>query len=244
LQDLVRRLILAQEEERRRVAYELHDGLAQTAAGAHLHLRAFARRHRPDRPAEKEELDRAVELAQRVVREARTVVAELRPTVLDDLGLEAALEAEVEELRRDGWRVDFEADLGPDRLAPATETALFRVAQEALRNARKYAQTRRARVALRSAERAVRLEVQDWGRGFDPAAIPAGAGPGERIGLSGMRERVALLGGRCEVHSQPGAGTRIVAEVPLRAPAALVARAGAAPPASLDPAPARPRRID
>jgi signal transduction histidine kinase len=219
LQDLVGRLILAQEEERRRVAYELHDGVAQTAAGAHLHLRGFARRYQAHLPEAREELDRAVELAQRVVREARGVVAELRPTALDDLGLEAALEAEVEELRKDGWQVEYEADLGAERLAPAVETALFRVAQEALRNARKHAGAARARVALRRTERAVQLEVRDWGRGFDPARLPAGGGPGERVGLSGMRERCALLGGQCEVQSQPGAGTRIVAEVPVPAPA-------------------------
>ncbi|HEX2185780.1 MAG TPA: DUF4118 domain-containing protein, partial [Chloroflexota bacterium] len=159
LQELVGRLILAQEEERRRVAYELHDGLAQTAAGAHMHLRGFARRYRESMPEAREDLDRAVELAQRVVREARTVVAELRPTALDDLSLEAALEAEVEELRKDGWQVEYEAALGPDRLHPAEETALFRVAQEALRNARKHAETERARLALRRTEGAVRLEV-------------------------------------------------------------------------------------
>jgi signal transduction histidine kinase len=223
LQDLVGRLILSQEEERRRVAYNLHDGLAQTAAGAHMHLRGFARRYQAHLPEAREELDRAVELAQRVVREARGVVAELRPTALDDLGLEAALEAEIEELRKEGWQVEYEADLGPDRLAPAVETALFRVAQEALRNARKHAGAERARVALRRSDRAVHLEVQDWGRGFDPARLPEGGGPGERIGLSGMRERVALLGGQCEVHSRPGAGTRVVAEVPLQAPVDEVA---------------------
>jgi signal transduction histidine kinase len=215
LQDLVGRLILAQEEERRRVAYELHDGLAQTAAGAHLHLRGFARRYGERVPEEREELDRVLELAQRVVREARTVVSDLRPTALDDLGLEAALEAEVEELQKEGWRVELRADLGPTRLEPAVETALFRVAQEALRNARKHADATRAFVRLQRTRRTARLEVRDWGRGFDPAAAQAGAGPGERVGLSGMRERCALLGGRCEVRSRPGAGTRIIAEVPL-----------------------------
>jgi signal transduction histidine kinase len=107
--------------------------------------------------------------------------------------------------------------VGPARLAPEVETALFRVAQEALRNAYKYAQTNRARVLLRRTRRGVRLDVGDWGRGFRPEAAQAGAGPGERVGLSGMRERCALLGGRCEVRSRPGAGTQIVAEAPLPA---------------------------
>jgi signal transduction histidine kinase len=221
LQDLVGRLILAQEEERRRIAYNVHDGVAQVVAGTHLQLRAFARRFRPRRAEARQELDRAIELAQRAVREARTVVGALRPTALDDLGLEAALRAEVEELQQEGWQVEYEAALGPDRLEPAVETALFRVCQEALTNARKHARAPRARVALRRRGRRIRLEVRDWGQGFDPAAVACG-GPGERVGLSGMKERVALLGGRCEVRSRPGAGTRIVAEVPLRAPAAPV----------------------
>jgi PAS domain S-box-containing protein len=227
LQELVGRLILAQEEERRRIAYEMHDGVAQTAAGAHLHLRGFARRYQRQLPEAREELDRALELAQRTVREARTVIAELRPTTLDDLGLEEALRAEVQELQRDGWQVEFHADLGPERLDATVETALFRVAQEALRNARKHAQSTRARVALRRTARAACLEVQDWGRGFEPAAMPAG-GPGERVGLSGMRERVALLRGHWEIQSRPGEGTRVIAEVPLAAPASFVgAPAGA-----------------
>jgi PAS domain S-box-containing protein len=215
LQELVGRLILAQEEERRRIAYELHDGVAQTAAGAHLHLRGFARRHLPERPEVRQELEQAVELAQRAVREVRTVVGELRPTALDDLGLEEALRAEVDELRKDGLQVELTADLGPERLAPEVETTLFRVAQEALRNVRKHACATRACVRLRRTRRAVTLEVRDWGRGFRPSSAQAGAGPGERVGLLGMRERVGLLGGRCEVRSRPGAGTRILAEVPL-----------------------------
>ena len=81
---------------------------------------------------------------------------------------------------------------------------------------RKHAGATRACVRLRRTRRAVKVEVRDWGHGFRPEAAQAGGGPGERVGLSGMRERCALLGGRCEVRSRPGAGTRIVAEVPLR----------------------------
>jgi PAS domain S-box-containing protein len=228
LQELVGRLIVAQEEERRRVAYELHHGLAQTAAGTHMHLRGFARRYQSHLPAERAELDRAIELAQRTVREARGVVAELRPTALDDFGLEAALRLEVDGLKNNGLMVEFSAELGPERLAPAVETALFRVAQEALRNVRKHAQAVRVRVALWRTQRAIYLEVQDWGRGFRPGKAQAGAGPGERVGLQGMRERVALLGGRCHVRSRPGVGTRIVATVPRRAPVAPAPEIGPA----------------
>src|SRR5918912_2397688 len=155
LQDLVGRLLVAQEEERRRVAYEVHDDLAAVAASAHQHLQAFARHHRPRSSAAREEFDRALELAQRTVRETRRVVANLRPTTLDDFGLAAALRLQVEELRAQGWHVTYQEALGAERLPPLMETALFRVAQEALTNARKHAQTTAVRMRVERAEREV-----------------------------------------------------------------------------------------
>lgn len=97
----------------------------------------------------------------------------------------------------------------------AIETALFRVGQESLGSARKHAQTTRAHMALRRGTRTIQPEVRDWGRGFRPATLAEGSGPSKRVGLLGIRERIALLGGRCAVCSRPGAGTRVVAEVPL-----------------------------
>jgi PAS domain S-box-containing protein len=220
LQDLVGRLLVAQEEERRRVAYEVHDGLAAVAASAHQHLQAFARHHRPRALRAREEFDRALELAQRTVREARRVVANLRPTTLDDFGLAAALRLQVEELRAEGWHVTYQEALGPVRLLPLVETALFRVAQEALTNARKHAHTTEVRVTLERAGAEVRLVVEDAGRGFVPEALMPGSADGERVGLPGMRERVAMLGGHCVVESHPGVGTRVSVAVPLEPPAA------------------------
>lgn len=217
LQRLVERLFTAQEEERRHVAYDLHDGLAQMLAGSYQYLQAFAAHHRPRRPEAQVSLSRALDLTQRTMREARRVVAGLRPTALDDFGLAAALREEVRVLHEDGWQVTFEADLGSERLPAAVETALFRVGQEAITNARKHAGDARLAVTLSRRDRRIRLVVQDWGRGFDPAAVRATAnGPGERIGLAGMQERLALLDGRLEVCSQPGAGTCIIAVVPDR----------------------------
>src|SRR5918912_129909 len=200
LQDLVGRLLVAQEEERRRVAYEVHDDLAAVAASAHQHLQAFARHHRPRSPRARAEFDRALELAQRTVRETRRV--------------------QVEGLRAKGWHVTYQEALGAERLPPLMETALFRVAQEALTNARKHAQTTAVRMRVERAEREVRLVVDDEGRGFVPEAIMPGTADGERVGLPGMRERVAMLGGHCVVESQPGAGTRVSVAVPLEPPAA------------------------
>jgi PAS domain S-box-containing protein len=215
LQDLIGKLLGAQEEERRRVAYEVHDGLAQVAAAAHQHLQAFARRYSPDAERGQRDLERIVRLVRATVSDARRIIANLRPTTLDDLGLAATISLEVERLGGEGYQVDYEEDLGDKRLPNAVEIALFRVAQEALTNVRKHARTRRVRIVLRRWEQGVRLEVRDQGQGFDPAAQPLESGPGERVGLVGMRERVGMLGGGLEIDSRVGAGTAVVATVPL-----------------------------
>jgi signal transduction histidine kinase len=215
LQDLVGKLLGAQEEERRRVAYEVHDGLAQVASAAHQHLQAFTRRYSPDAEKGQRDLARIVRLVRATVSDARRIIANLRPTTLDDLGLAATISLEVERLGEEGYQVDYEEDLGNERLPMAVEIALFRIAQEALTNVRKHARTRRVRIELRRWEQEVRLEVRDRGRGFDPTAQPLESGPGERVGLVGMRERVGALGGGLEIDSLVGAGTAVVATVPL-----------------------------
>lgn len=216
LENLVRKLFVAQEEERRRVAFEIHDGLAQMAAAAHQHLQAFARFHPPDSAEGRELLERSLELVQDTAGEARRVISNLIPTALDDLGLKTAVRLEVESMRADGWSVEYGGTLQDgERLPVAVETALFRVAQEALRNVRKHAHARRVSVVLDRTRRGVRLRVRDWGRGFDPDAAPAGSGPGERLGLSSMQERVNLLGGSFELSTRPKSGTLVTAEIPL-----------------------------
>jgi PAS domain S-box-containing protein len=214
LQDLLRKLITAQEEERRKVSYEVHDGLAQTAAGAHQLLQAFARQHPPDSEKGRKDLARVLERVQQTVGEARYVIADLRPTALDDLGLGAAVRLQVDKLSSEGSQVDYEEALGDERLPPEVETALFRVAQEALTNVYKHAPSARVKITLQRLNNSVRLNVRDWGPGFNPEKITDGGGPGERLGLSSMRERMALLGGHLEVHSRPGEGTEVVAEIP------------------------------
>jgi len=131
--------------------------------------------------------------------------------------LPAAVRLQVEELMAEGWEVDHEEALGEERLPAEVETALYRVAQEALTNVRKHARTNRVHITLARRERSVRLEVRDYGRGFDPSAVSGDGGPGERVGLSSMRERIALLGGDFEILSKPGVGTPLVAKVPLPA---------------------------
>src|SRR5918995_5194480 len=214
LQDLIRKLITAQEEERRKVSYEVHDGLAQTAAGAHQLLQAFARQHPPDSEKGRKYLARVLKLVQQTVGEARYVIADLRPTALDDFGLAAAVRLQVEKISSQGSRVDYVEALGDERLPSEVETALFRIAQEALTNVHKHAPSARVKVTLRRLNSSVLLQVRDWGPGFELEKATDGGGPGERLGLSSMRERVALLGGSLEVRSKPGEGTEVVAEIP------------------------------
>lgn len=218
LADLIGQFFTAQEEERRRVAYEVHDGLAQIAAAAHQHLQGFARFHPPASEEARELLGQTLELVQRTVGEARRVIANLRPTVLDDFGLGTALRLEADHLRTEGYQIDYESNLDKDeRLPVSVETALFRIAQEALTNVRKHAGANRLRLTLDRSEGGARLCVRDWGRGFDPSAPQVGGGPGERMGLNSMRERVALLGGSFQVQSRAGVGTLVTVEIPLAA---------------------------
>jgi signal transduction histidine kinase len=216
LQNLVKRLLGAQEEERRRVAYEVHDGLAQVAVAAHQNLQAFARRYAPETEQGRRELDRILGQVRTTVSDARRVIANLRPMALDDLGLAAAISLEVERLNEDGYQVDWEEHLGDESLPREIEIALFRVAQEALTNIRKHAGTKWLKIELRRRDTEVYLEVRDFGRGFDPAALQTlGGRPGERVGFAGMRERVGMLGGEFEIQSRPEAGTIVAAIIPL-----------------------------
>jgi signal transduction histidine kinase len=216
LQNLAKRLLGAQEEERRRVAYEVHDGLAQVAVAAHQNLQVFARRYAPETEQGKRELDRILGQVRTTVSDARRVIANLRPPALDDLGLVAAISLEVERLNEEGYQVDCEEHLRDERLPREMEIVIFRVVQEALTNIRKHAGTKWLKIELRRRDAEVYLGVRDCGRGFDPAALETlGSRPGERVGIAGMRERVGMLGGELEIKSRPEVGTSIAATIPL-----------------------------
>jgi signal transduction histidine kinase len=154
------------------------------------------------------------ELREHVVaalQDVRRLAVELRPAVLDDFGLVAALEHLAEAFaEQTGTRVDFHSALGETRLATEVETALYRVVQESVTNVIKHANARNVSVSVSRRDSAVAAVIEDDGAGFDPRAVREDA-----IGLIGMRERLALIDGRLEVESRPGAGTTVVAEVPL-----------------------------
>lgn len=204
-------LLKAQEDERRRLAREIHDGPAQAMAAALMRAELCSRLLEEDPARARQELGDLKELVGTCLSDLRRIIFDLRPLSLDELGLVAAIRSWLE-----GWqqRTGLEVRLevrGPDRrLPPAVEIALFRVLQEALNNVWKHAGVERAAVSLQVGPDRVRLLVFDRGRGFDPAALPP-----ETFGLAGMRERVQFLGGKWWVRSRPGRGTQVGAEIPL-----------------------------
>jgi len=226
LDDLVGRLISTQEDERRRLSIELHDGLAQVISSAHQHLQAFSERCGPVDAQALPLLDATLNLIRRAASEIRMMMADLRPTLLDDFGIGKAIEQLATEVRADCRDCRVENALGAVRLSPDVETALFRVAQEALRNAVRHAPG--ARVALSMGVHAgdVRLVVRDDGPGF-VADLPGDRlqARGERLGLLGMQERMRRVGGSCRVESVPGRGTTIEAWAPMPMPGRGVADA-------------------
>jgi signal transduction histidine kinase len=206
--DSVRRVVEAQELERARLARELHDETGQALTSILLGLKPL------EQMADSEEARAAVASVRALVvstlQDVRRLAVELRPSALDDFGLVPAVERLTETFReQSGLTVDLETQLGKERLAREAETTLYRVIQEALTNIVKHADAGRVSILLQRKDGAVVAVVEDDGSGFDPSATRADA-----LGLAGMRERVALAGGRLQVESAPGSGTTLVAEVP------------------------------
>ena len=212
LHRLARAVWQVQEEERRRLARELHDGVGQTLTALKNQLEWLREK---EGIREASELADAVEIVARALRETREMSRLLRPAVLDDLGLEAALRGLARAVERPG-RLAIDLDLASlERRLPATvETVLYRVAQEALSNVMKHSGASRARLALGKEERRVRLTVEDSGCGFDPGAVlDAGTAPG--IGLRGIRDRTALFGGSLTIAVREEGGMRLSVTLPV-----------------------------
>jgi signal transduction histidine kinase len=198
-------------EERNRLARELHDSVTQRLFGVVLAAESAATLLERSPAAAADEIARVRELARGAMDELRAVVFELRPASLEAEGLTAALRKHVDVLRRvSGSRIELRVG-DPPRLGADDAGQVFRIAQEALQNALRHAGAERIEVRLEDGRGRLRLSVADDGRGFDAAAR---AVRGRRLGLTSMEERAAELGGRLEISSQPGAGTRVSLEVP------------------------------
>ncbi|VVN69779.1 sensor histidine kinase [Pseudomonas fluorescens] len=212
LSDLVNRLFRAQEDERKRMAYDLHDGLAQTLVGLHQRLQGFAG-NCPTLPATLDaDLQAILKLAQHSVGEGRQLIAGLRPTVLDDFGLLRALDKEADRLREAGINVQWASRCG-SRLPSQVEIALFRIAQEAINNVLKHAQANQVQMVLELDNDQIFLQVDDNGRGFvlEQKLVTQ---DDQHLGLATMQERASLLGGCVTCTSVINGGTQLHARVP------------------------------
>jgi two-component system NarL family sensor kinase len=216
LQTLARQVVRFQEDERAHLARELHDGATQTMVSAKLLVEsAIAQLEREERPPPRA-LATALSGLKQSLNEVRRISHRLRPAMLDELGLPAALELLAREANDAGptsveLRVGGEASPLPEEV----KTALFRVSQEALANVAKHAGARRVELCLVFSAEGVALDISDDGRGFEVDAIQLD--PNRGIGLRNMRERLASIGGTFEVHATPGAGTLLLAKVPAEA---------------------------
>ena len=203
--DSVRRVVAAQEQERARLALELHDETGQALTSILLGLKGIENDPTPER------VGRLRELVVETLRNVRRLAVDLRPSALDDFGLEPALRRLAEGFTEQATLdVDLVAELGNQRLPPEVETALYRIVQESLTNIAKHAGATRVGISLIRRARNVALIVEDDGRGFEPSNAH-----GDSLGLVGMRERVGLLRGRFAIESQPGKGATITVQVPL-----------------------------
>lgn len=219
LEDLVRKLVNAQEDERKRIARELHDDTGQKLTALGMGLAALESALASDDGVRAQDLLRSLRgMSDQAISELRNIMANLRPAQLDDLGLAPAMRWYVKQYQAANPRIDVRLAIEklPARLPPEHETVLFRVAQEALTNVQRHSQATQVTLRLWQDGDDVRLRVEDNGVGFDPKQ-PSRHEPGSGLGLPGMRERVGLVDGRLEVDSAPGEGACITVELPLKA---------------------------
>jgi signal transduction histidine kinase len=211
---LVERTVFARDEERRRIAYELHDGISPLVVSAKQHLDTCRDLWTVDPARAATQLDTGVARLGLAIAETRRALAALRPSMVASRGLgPAARQVLAETAAEAGWSVAFTEDLGDARLPAAVETAAFRILQEALANARKHARAQQVAIELRRRPDGLRLDVCDDGVGLP---IDEGRGsPG--LGLLSMQERARLVGGICVIERTGNRGTRVRVQLPLPA---------------------------
>ena len=211
MQMLSRRVLEVQESERRRIAHELHDELGQSLTAIKINLQASLRL--PPADQERRSADN-IAIIESALQHVRSLSLTLRPSVLDDLGLGAAIEWLAEQAHSRGdLQVELASDLNDRRLAPELETACFRIVQEALTNIQRHSKASKVRIALHAAGSDLVLTIGDNGRGFDTTRRMTG----KSLGLLGMEERASLLSGTLSVRSQPGNGCTITLHCPITA---------------------------
>jgi PAS domain S-box-containing protein len=209
--EFLRGLLDLQERERRFIAYEIHDGFVQQTVAAKMHLEAYLCNAESAPSSDTRQLELAVKSLDDAVNEGRRMIGELRPMIIDERGIVAAIDYLVSEgIAKKTLPIEFVHDVGFGRLDPLLEGTIFRITQEALANVRRHSNSAKALVKLDHTENEIHLEVRDWGIGFDPARLDA-----SRFGVRGLQERALLFGGKATIDSKPGAGTRVLVELPI-----------------------------
>ncbi len=222
---LSHQLLQAQEEERKRISRELHDEITQTLVGINVQLETLAREATIDPAKLKRKIARTQRMVEASVSTVLQFARELRPALLDDLGLIASVHALVRDFtKRTGVRVRFTAFAGVERLSIDRRTVLYRVVQSALANVARHAHASQVNVSIRKLPGAVCMEISDNGTSFNVARVLHAARK-RRLGLLGMRERVEMVGGVMRVESAPGRGTTIQAQIPFAGSSARKGRA-------------------
>lgn len=212
----LKQILIAQEEERRRIAQELHDDTAQALVVLSRKLDDFIATADHQSPQNSAYLKELQQQTDRILNGVRRFSQDLRPSVLDDLGLLPALEWLIPDLAQHfGIAIDMKVLGSVRRFPPEPELILFRIAQEALRNVGKHSQATKARVTLDFGDDKAILTINDNGDGFKPPERIGDLAAAGKLGLTGMQERAQLIGGSLRLESQPGKGTTVIAEVPI-----------------------------
>lgn len=215
LRQLARQIIIAQEEERKEISRELHDGVVQTLVGINVELSILGRARTVGPRALMAKIAHTRRLVDHSVDAVHRFARELRPAVLDDVGLIPALHAYCQSLAaRKKIRIELSAVRGVEALDAAGRTVIFRVAQEALTNVARHAHATRVRITLSEIAGAIRIEIVDNGKSFQVGSDLL-AGNSKRLGLVGMKERIEMVGGRLAIESAPASGTTVRAEIPF-----------------------------
>jgi signal transduction histidine kinase len=210
-QRFLRRLFERQEELDRAHASALSEGLAQRLVGALLHLQTFQQCQEFSATHAEKSFRVGLRLLQEGIREAGQIARQLRPPTCDDDPVAVNIEALIHEAQRSsGPKIALRVEGNVGRFAPAVELALFRIASELLGNACRHSGSENVRVTVARTGEHLRLELEDWGQGFDPAGVN-----GTTFGLEEVRQRAGLLGGEIALESAPGKGTRVVVNIPI-----------------------------
>ncbi len=210
-QRYLRYLLELQDRDRQMVSYEIHDGLIQQLAAAMMQFEMFSRVTGPEAKEVWKTFESGLEMLSECLQEARRLINGLRSPVLDELGVVAAIEDLIaQNSNQDKPEIKFVHHLDRERLAPSLENVIFRIVQQSLTNARRYSQSERVLIRLTQRNDYIRIEVHDWGIGFNPRNVGDG-----HFGLEGIQERARLFGGSATIKSSLGKGTRIVVQLPL-----------------------------